>query len=89
MMGRDALENAVRPSRPFTSTGSNRRPAPIIGASNDLHLEGDDGFVDVVALHEPGHHVQEYSDSNSPGEIDLVELIDGCFEHDSTAGACP
>ena len=38
------------------------------GANNELHLDGDDGFDDVVALHELGHYVQdEYSDSDNPG----------------------
>jgi hypothetical protein len=38
------------------------------GASNELHLDGDDGFDDVVTLHELGHYVQdEYSDSDNPG----------------------
>ena len=38
------------------------------GASNELHLDGDDGFDDVVALHELGHYMQdEYSDSENPG----------------------
>ncbi|MBA3458413.1 MAG: hypothetical protein H0T46_00510 [Deltaproteobacteria bacterium] len=38
------------------------------GGSNALHLDGDDGFDDVVALHELGHYVQdEYSDSDNPG----------------------
>ncbi|MBA3500267.1 MAG: hypothetical protein H0T65_07840, partial [Deltaproteobacteria bacterium] len=37
------------------------------GANNELHLDGDDGFDDVVALHELGHYVQdEYSDSDNP-----------------------
>jgi hypothetical protein len=38
------------------------------GANNELHLDGDDGFDDVVALHELGHYMQdEYSDSDNPG----------------------
>jgi hypothetical protein len=38
------------------------------GGNNELHLDGDDGFDDVVALHELGHYVQdEYSDSDNPG----------------------
>ncbi|HEY5928243.1 MAG TPA: hypothetical protein VIV11_41430 [Kofleriaceae bacterium] len=38
------------------------------GGSNELHLDGDDGFDDVVALHELGHYIQdEYSDSDNPG----------------------
>lgn len=35
---------------------------------NSLHLDGDDGYDDVVALHEFGHYFQdEYSDSDNPG----------------------
>jgi hypothetical protein len=38
------------------------------GGNNELHLDGDDGFDDVVALHELGHYMQdEYSDSDNPG----------------------
>ena len=38
------------------------------GGNNELHLDGDDGYDDVVALHELGHYVQdEYSDSDNPG----------------------
>jgi hypothetical protein len=38
------------------------------GGSNELHLDGDDGYDDVVALHELGHYIQdEYSDSDNPG----------------------
>jgi hypothetical protein len=38
------------------------------GGDNALHLDGDDGFDDVVTLHELGHYVQdEYSDSDNPG----------------------
>lgn len=38
------------------------------GGTNELHLDGDDGFDDVVALHELGHYMQdEYSISHNPG----------------------
>lgn len=38
------------------------------GGDNSLHLDGDDGWDDVVALHELGHYVQdEYSVSDNPG----------------------
>lgn len=38
------------------------------GGDNSLHLDGDDGFDDVVALHELGHYMQdEYSASDNPG----------------------
>ncbi|MBX3156175.1 MAG: hypothetical protein KF773_09260 [Deltaproteobacteria bacterium] len=38
------------------------------GADNSLHLDGDDGYDDVVALHELGHYMQdEYSASDNPG----------------------
>ncbi|MBZ0233470.1 MAG: hypothetical protein K8M05_14180, partial [Deltaproteobacteria bacterium] len=38
------------------------------GGSNELHLDGDDGYDDVVALHEFGHYLQdEYSASDNPG----------------------
>jgi hypothetical protein len=38
------------------------------GGNNELHLDGDDGYDDVVALHELGHYIQdEYSDSDNPG----------------------
>jgi hypothetical protein len=38
------------------------------GGNNELHLDGDDGFDDVVALHELGHYIQdEYSASDNPG----------------------
>jgi hypothetical protein len=38
------------------------------GGTNELHLDGDDGYDDVVALHEFGHYVQdEYSASDNPG----------------------
>jgi hypothetical protein len=38
------------------------------GGENRLQLDGDDGWDDVVALHELGHYVQdEYSASDSPG----------------------
>jgi hypothetical protein len=38
------------------------------GGDNSLHLDGDDGFDDVVALHELGHYVQdEYTVSDNPG----------------------
>ncbi len=38
------------------------------GGDNSLHLDGDDGFDDVVTLHELGHYVQdEYSRSDNPG----------------------
>jgi hypothetical protein len=38
------------------------------GADNSLHLDGDDGWDDVVALHELGHYMQdEYSVSDNPG----------------------
>jgi hypothetical protein len=38
------------------------------GASNELHLDGGDGYDDVVALHELGHYFQdEYSASDNPG----------------------
>lgn len=38
------------------------------GGDNSLHLDGDDGFDDVVALHELGHYMQdEYSASENPG----------------------
>jgi hypothetical protein len=39
-----------------------------IGDGNELHLDGDDGYDDVVALHELGHYIQdEYSASDNPG----------------------
>jgi hypothetical protein len=38
------------------------------GGDNTLQLDGDDGWDDVVALHELGHYVQdEYSVSDNPG----------------------
>jgi hypothetical protein len=38
------------------------------GGNNELHLDGDDGYDDVVALHEFGHYMQdEYSASDNPG----------------------
>lgn len=38
------------------------------GGDNSLHLDGDDGWDDVVALHELGHYVQdEYLVSDNPG----------------------
>jgi len=38
------------------------------GEGNELHLDGDDGYDDVVALHELGHYIQdEYSASDNPG----------------------
>jgi len=38
------------------------------GGSNTLQLDGDDGWDDVVALHEFGHYLQdEYSASDNPG----------------------
>jgi hypothetical protein len=36
--------------------------------NNELRLDGDDGYDDVVALHEFGHYMQdEYSASDNPG----------------------
>ena len=38
------------------------------GANNELHLDGGDGYDDVVCLHELGHYFQdEYSASDNPG----------------------
>lgn len=38
------------------------------GDGNELHLDGGDGYDDVVALHELGHYFQdEYSASDNPG----------------------
>jgi hypothetical protein len=38
------------------------------GGNNELHLDGGDGWDDVVALHELGHYMQdEYSASDNPG----------------------
>ncbi len=61
--GHDTISPVIMYWQLGSSTGSYYQ-----GGDNSLHLDGDDGWDDVVALHELGHYMQdEYSVSNNPG----------------------
>lgn len=58
---------AISPLIVYWQLGSNTG-SYYQGGNNELHLDGDDGYDDVVALHEFGHYMQdEYSASDNPG----------------------